>query len=173
MKSITAECSETSQNLGSVSAIDDFAFGIDTLSSIVTESFYVIDIAANRFCYVSPNDLFLCGHSVDDALALGDDFYRIIVHPDDLPLWKNMYNTVLQHYKYKERKRYEVDYFSCTFRLQRKYSFLIRPLPQMVYHRMKPVWKDDELRYLICTVGNPKGSRIRNKSPITAQLSLF
>ena len=45
-----------------------------------------------------------------------------------------------------------IDYFSCTFRLKHNYSFISRPLPQMIYHRMKPVWRNDELRYFICSV---------------------
>ena len=127
---------------------------LDILSSITTESFYVIDVAENRFCFASPNDLFPCGHSVDDALALGDNFYKKMVHPDDLSLWEKIRKAVLLYLNDYEEKQDEIDYFFCTFRLQRKYSFRIHPLSQMVYHRMKPVWEDDKLRYLICSVGN-------------------
>jgi len=135
---------------------------LDLLSSIVTESFYVIDVTANRFCYVSPNDLFLCGHSVDDALALGDNFYKKIVHPDDLLLWKKMFKAILLYLNDYEGKQDEVNYFSCTFRLQRKYSFFIRPLSQMVFHRIKPVWEDDKLRYLICSIGSSTANESGN-----------
>lgn len=85
MKTITAECLETSQNVESIPEFDIYVFRIDMLASIVTESIYVIDVAANRFCYVSPNDLFLCGHSVDDTLVLWSDFYNTATYR-----WKQM-----------------------------------------------------------------------------------
>ena len=147
---------------------------LDILSSIVAESIYVINVPANRFCYVSPNNLFLCGYAVEDALTLGFDFYKMIVHPDDLSLWKKKYKAVLQYLKDEEGKRDEIDYFSCTFRLLRKYSFITRPLPQMVYHRLKPVWDDDELRFFVCYVGNSTikvagNLRMYNKDGVTCE----
>ena len=127
---------------------------LNVLSSIVTESIYVIDVATNRFCYVSPNDLFLCGHSVEDAMVQGNDFYKRVVHCDDLRLWEKMYNAIFLYFENCKERTYEVDYFSCTCKLQRNYAFHPRPLPQMVCHKMKPVWVDGKLRYLFCTVGS-------------------
>jgi DNA-binding CsgD family transcriptional regulator len=124
----------------------------DVFSSIATESFYVLDVPRKQFCYVKPDDLFLCGFSAGEALREGYDFYSKIVYLEDLSLWTDMRKAVLRYIKNFEEKRDEIDYFSCTFRLQRKYSFRIHPLPQMIYHRMKPVWKDNESRYLICSV---------------------
>jgi hypothetical protein len=46
----------------------------DMFSSIAAESFYVPDIPQKQFCYVKPDDLFLCGYSAGDALRLGYDF---------------------------------------------------------------------------------------------------
>jgi DNA-binding CsgD family transcriptional regulator len=48
--------------------------------------------------------------------------------------------------------------------MQQGYSFLSKPLSRMVYHRAKPVWINDQLRYFICSVvcsveketGNPR-----------------
>jgi DNA-binding CsgD family transcriptional regulator len=123
----------------------------DIFSSITTESVYVLDIPQNRFCYVKLDDFFLCGYPVKDALKEGVEFYSKIVYPEDLLLWKAMYKAVLQYLKKNKEKRDKIDCFSCTFRLQRKYSFISRPLPQMIYHRMNPLWENDELRYLICS----------------------
>lgn len=128
-------------------------------SSIITDSFYVLDVVQKQFCYIKPDDLFLCGHSVEEATTLGYDFYSQIIYPEDLPLWTNIVETVQQHLKDLEEDRDEIDYFSCTFRLQRKYSFVPRPLPQMIYLKMKPLWVDGELRYLICAM---KSSTIKN-----------
>lgn len=129
------------------------------ISSIITDSFYVLDIVQKQFCYIKPDDLFLCGHSVEEAMTQGYDFYSQIIYPEDLPLWTNMLETVQQHLKDLEEDRDEIDYFSCTFRLQRKYSFVPRPLPQMIYLKMKPLWVDGELRYLICAM---ESSTIKN-----------
>jgi DNA-binding CsgD family transcriptional regulator len=135
--------------------LEDSAFTryFDRSSSIAEESFYVLDIQQSRFCYVKSDDLFLCGLSAGEALRLGYDFYPQIVYPGDLSLWADMRKAVLQYLKDFEGEQDEIDYFSCTFRLQRKCSLLTRPFPQMVYHRMIPVWEGDEFRYLMCTVG--------------------
>jgi DNA-binding CsgD family transcriptional regulator len=114
----------------------------------------VLDISQKQICYIKPDDLFLCGFSVEDAQRQGYDFYSKIVYPEDLSLWTTMRKAVLQYLKDFEEKRDDIDYFSCTFRLQRKYSFLTRPLSQMIYHRMKPIWEENELRYLLCSAGS-------------------
>lgn len=57
-------------------------------SSIITDSFYVLDIVQKQFIYIKPDDLFLCGHSVKEAMELGYDFFSRVIHPEDLPLWK-------------------------------------------------------------------------------------
>jgi DNA-binding CsgD family transcriptional regulator len=128
------------------------------LSSIATESFYVIDLAAGRICYVRSDNPFLCGYSAEDALKSGYDFYKKIIHPDDLLLWEKIRTVIFSYLNDCGKKRDEIDYFSCTFRLQRKYSFAPRPLQQMLYHRMKPVWVDNKLCYLICSA---KSSAVR------------
>ncbi len=122
------------------------------LSSIITGSFYVWDILQKRFCYIKPDDLFLCGHSVEEAMTQGYDFYSQIIHPEDQPLWTNMFESILRHLNDLEEERDKIDYFSCTFRLLRKYPSSPRPLPQMIYLRMKPIWVNSELRYLLCTL---------------------
>ena len=63
-----------------------------------------------------------------------------------------MHRVVLLYIKENEDCRDDIDAFYCTFRLQRKVSFLTNPLPQMVYQLMKPAWEGDELRYLICAL---------------------
>lgn len=127
---------------------------INMFSSVTTDSLYILDVLQKQFCYVKSDDFFLCGFSVGDVLRLGYDFYTKIVHPEDLSLWTDMRKAVLRYIKDFEEKKDEIDCFSCTFRLQRTCSFITRPLPQMVYHRMKPVWVNNELRYLVCSVAS-------------------
>ena len=147
---------------------------LEMLSAISTASFYLVDIRNRQFCYVQPNDLFLCGYTPKEALALGYGFYLKVVHPDDLPLWASIHRLVLHYIERNEDKWDEIDYFSCTFRLQRKVSFLTRPLPHMICHRIKPVWEDTKLRYLICSVDSSivkKAGNLRlyNKDGITCK----
>ena len=135
---------------------------LDMFSSIVTASCYIVDLRTRQFCYIQPNDLFLCGYSVEEALAPGYDFYQKIVYTEDLRLWASIHKAILLYIKENKDKWDEIDYFSCAFRLQRTYSFLTRPLPQMVYHLIKPVWEGDELCYLICAVDNSTTEKAGN-----------
>lgn len=121
-------------------------------SSVASGSFYVLDILKKRFCYIDSNDFFLCGHSVEEAIEFGYDFYSRIIHPDDLPLWVDILKIIKQYLKKHKEKWSQIYYFSCTFRLLRKYSFMPRPLSQMIYQKMKPIWIENKLRYLVCTI---------------------
>lgn len=146
---------------------------IDILSYIITENLYVLDVLNERFYYVNSEDIFLCGYSIDDARKEGYDFYSKIVYSEDLPLWTLMRNIVLQYLNNTKEKRKEIICFSCTFRLQRLYPFLPqRPLQQMICHHIKPIWNDNELRYLICSVRSstskePGNLRMYNKGRLT------
>lgn len=124
----------------------------EQISSITTENFYVLDVMQKKICYIKSDDLFLCGFSTNDVLRLGYDFYTKVIYSDDLPLWINICELVLGYLRDIEERQDEIDYFSCTFRLKRTYSFSPKPLLQMVYHRMKPVWVDNNLRYLVCCI---------------------
>lgn len=134
----------------------------ETFSSLFTDSFYVLDIRQKQFCYIKPHNLFLCGHSVEEVMKLGYDFYSRIIHPEDLPLWENILRIIPQYLKSRKEKCEEIDYFSCTFRLLHTCSFATHPLSQMVYQRMKPVWMEGELRYLICSVQSSAIKKIGN-----------
>lgn len=138
-------------------------------SAITTECFYVLDIPRKQFLYIKPDDLFLCGYSVEEAMKLGCDFYSKVVYPEDLSLWMEILMIIFQQMDELKEKRGEIDYLSCSFRLVRRYSFLPRPMPQMVYHRMTPIWVNDKLRYLVClldssTVKNAGNLCIYNKN---------
>lgn len=124
----------------------------EEVSSMITGSFYIEDVQQIKICYVKPDDLFLCGFSTEDVLRLGYNFFPKVIYSDDLLLWTYMRELILRYLKECEEEQDEIDYFSCTFRLKRTYSFSSHPLPQMVFHRMKPIWMNHELRYLICSV---------------------
>lgn len=127
---------------------------LDHLFSVIKENFYVLDTQLRQFRYVKSDDLFLCNFPTENVLRMGYDFYPKIIHPEDLSLWMVMYQVALWYLKDFEETRGKIDYFSCTFRLRRKYCFkLPRSLTQMIYHRMKHIPEDNEMHYFICTVG--------------------
>ena len=147
---------------------------LDRCLSMTVESFYVVDVQKDSFCYIQPNNLFLCGYSVEEAKDMGDKFYSNIVLPEDLSLWTSMRKLMMQYILYFEEKWEEIDCFSCTFRLQRLYAFHPHPLPNMVYHLTKPVWEDDKLRYLICSIRSSTAKeagnlRMHNKDGSTCE----
>ena len=117
------------------------------LSSIITGSFYVWDIPQKRFCYIKPDDLFLCGYPVEEVMMRGYDFYPRIIHPEDQSVWTNMLEAILLYLKDSEEDVHETDYFSCTFRLLRKYPFMPCPLPQMIYLNQRTAFKSISCHY--------------------------
>jgi len=127
---------------------------LKTTSELLNECVYVVDVRQRCFRFVSNHDLFLCGHTQEEVIKLGYNFYRKVVHPEDYHLVGKMQRATLKKLAEIGESWDEVGYFSCSFRLLRKYSFLPRPLPQMVCHQAKPVWVEDELRYFVCSVEN-------------------
>ena len=154
-KSITTDFFDFTKENSITEKIDPiFERTLNLVSSITNKSIYLLDVQHGKLCYVSPDASFLCDHPAEEALSLGYEFYSIIVHPNDLTRWKNMHKAILKYLDENKEKKDEINYFSCTFRLQRNYSFHPRPIFQMIHHQMKPVWEDDVLRYLICSVGS-------------------
>ncbi|MDR2920241.1 MAG: LuxR C-terminal-related transcriptional regulator [Tannerella sp.] len=127
---------------------------IKILSSFTTECFYILDVQQKQFSYISPYTKQLCGYSVEQILNMGYSFYSKIVHPEDLPLVENMYRELVLYCKKNEEKREEISYFSCTFRLQWQYDCKAKPVTYMVYHRVKPLWYEAGLCYLLCASGS-------------------
>jgi hypothetical protein len=83
----------------------------EAFSAVTTGGLYVLNIPQMKFCCIKPDDLFLCGFSVGEALKLGNRFYSKIVYSEDLPLWRNMLKAVLHYLKDSDDKRNKVDFF--------------------------------------------------------------
>lgn len=146
----------------------------ELFSSLTTDSFYVLDIPQKQFDYIKPHDLFLCGYPVEEAVANGWNFYQRIVYPEDLTLCAEMFAAILSYLTDREDQREEIDYFSCTFRLTCTYSFMTsRIIPQMVYQKMKPIWKYGELQYLICSIKSSTVSQPGNLLLIDNDKSIY
>lgn len=85
-------------------------------------------------------------------MKLNFDLFPLIIHPEDLSLWNNFLEIIPQHLQALHEKRNEIDHISCTVRLIRKNSYTKDPLSQVLYQRMIPVWKNEKISYLICSV---------------------
>lgn len=148
---------------GKFKQTSDLFPSLDHLSFAIKEGLFVLDIQRKQFYFVERSDLFLCGFSAKNALKIGYEFYLKIIHPEDLSLWTDMNNAIFQYLKEVEETQTKIDSFCCTYRLQRNYGLkLPRPLPQMIYRRMQPVWKDGKVRYLICSINTSTCKKVGN-----------
>lgn len=130
----------------------DICSYLKSFSSIAVESFYVLDVVQQRICYIKSDELFLCAFTEEEALDMGEGGFRKILAPSDFSLWKIIQESITKYLKEQKSEQDKIDYFSCTFRLNRTFSFVNRALFQMVYQKMKPIWENGELRYWICSV---------------------
>ena len=62
--------------------------------SMFSNHFYIIDFERQNFLFTANDELFLCGHSCEEAMKLGYNFYPLIVHPADIKLLTDMYYAV-------------------------------------------------------------------------------
>lgn len=123
----------------------------DLMSSLTPGAFYVINTATGGFSYVAPNDLFLCGYPVEEALVMGINFHEKIMTSADFEQWEEIYKAVSSYLSECKEKSASIEYFSCILRLQRTYSFKKKPIPQMVTLRILPSWEDNT-HHLICSI---------------------
>lgn len=124
---------------------------------MIPSSLFVLDMVQKRFCYIKPDDLFLCGHSMEEAMTLGYDFFSKIIHPEDLPLWKSFLGNLSR--TLQENSDEWSDYFG-LFRLLPKYPFITKSLERYSYHRLIPVRKESGHYYLIGIVSDSKCKKI-------------
>ena len=82
------------------------------ISSLIPDSFYVLDIVQKQFIHIKPDNLFLCGHSVKEAMELGYDFFSRVIHPEDWLLWKSFLENLPQNYIACEKTQMSGESFS-------------------------------------------------------------
>jgi DNA-binding CsgD family transcriptional regulator len=116
-------------------------------TDIFSEVVYLVDFVERRFLFVGNNDIFLCVHSVEDAMTLGYGFYPRVVHKDDLSLLKEVETAILNRF-YEISDIGNVNYFSFSVRIGRKTKYL------MVNHKVKPVLINGQIRYGVCLLSN-------------------
>lgn len=148
-----------------VSCFNNMSNGINTLdeqessliqscelfASVIADDFYILDIPNKSFCFIKSDGLFFCGHPTTEVLELGYDFYSCIIHPEDLPSWNSFLDAIPRYLRLRQE---EINRLMCVFRITLNNPFSKRILYQIVSHQIVPVWKNNEVHYLICIVKN-------------------
>jgi DNA-binding CsgD family transcriptional regulator len=117
---------------------------LNRISAISDGSIYAIDLWERCFLVVSNHDLFLSGTPPEDVLKMGYDFFRKVIFPDDLQLFIDIHRIILQRLFNPEYEYRDIDYFAFNFRLLNEGKSL------MVYHKMLPMFINDQIRWIIC-----------------------
>ncbi|MBB6270674.1 DNA-binding CsgD family transcriptional regulator [Pedobacter cryoconitis] len=108
---------------------------IKSFARLTYESVYVIDYEKMTFEYVSENPLFLCGHSSEEVLNMGYEFYFKNVPEKDLELL-NLINEAgfdfFEKLSLNERKLYTITYDFHLVNQDKKHI--------LVNHRLTPLF---------------------------------
>ena len=120
-------------------------------SCMISEALVVLDFQKRNILYVSPHYLCLCGYTPEKIKEEGYDFFKFAIHPDDLPLWKDIHIVILKSLYNKKLPIDRINYFGCTLRIR---NFLSdddeNPDYLMVYLKIKPKMQHDIPRLGIC-----------------------
>ena len=121
------------------------------LSNMMLEALFVLDFQKKKFLFVPRHNLFLCGCTPEKVKKDGYDFFKFMLHPDDLQLWKNIHVVILKCLHKKELPVEKINFFECTFRIR---SFLSEEGEKtdylMVYLKIKPKIQNGIPLYGIC-----------------------
>ena len=152
IENIIQMCSYTPmffKNVPAIASNEDIRIflGVKEVANASSEAVYVIDFHKRDFCFVSERNFFLCGHSVEEVLALGYAFYPTVIHCEDIPLLQDMHAAILRRLCNINGKD-EINYFSFAIRIKNASTYL------MAYHKIKPVFVDGQIRFGICMLSS-------------------
>lgn len=134
----------TKNNVGKISEEDrllqkDYLEALKSFARLTYESVYVIDYEKMTFEYVSENPLFLAGHSPEEVLNMGYEFYFKNVPEDDLELLTVINNAGFDFFEKlpgEEKKQYSITY---DFHLENKDGKLV-----LINHKLTPLFLTSE-----------------------------
>lgn len=140
--------------------LSDYLQVVDAFSRITYETIYVIDYFKMGFDYVSDNPLFLCGHSAEEFIEMGYEFYEKYVENSDLEMLTTINEYGFQFFEklpLEERKRYTISY---------DFKLMNREKPIFVHHQITPIFLTEKGRVwkAICVVSlsnNQKSGNIK------------
>lgn len=129
---------------------NEWSIVYDTLSSMITEALVILDFEQKNFRYIPNHDLILCGYTQETPKNLGYDFFKNIIHPNDISFGIKIYNIVLQSLNNNEWLADQINYFSFLLRVKSSLSSDNKSNYLMTYVKLKPQWLNEQLRYGIC-----------------------
>lgn len=144
----------TKNRLGRISEDDllapqHYLEAVKAFARLTYESIYVIDYENMAFEYVSENPLFLCGHSSEEVLAMGYDFYFKYVPEKDLELLTRINEAGFDFFKklpVDAKKLYSITY---DFHLVNQDCKHV-----LINHKLTPLFltSDEKMWKAICIV---------------------
>jgi DNA-binding CsgD family transcriptional regulator len=132
----------------------EISFNPGDFSEIMMEAVYILDFQKRNFCHVADHGFFLCGHSREEVMNAGYDFFHRVIHPADMPLWTEMHNIIIKRLCCPDLQTDSINYFSCTFRIKGSRQTGKRPDCLMAYQKLKPKWQNGQVRFGICLLSS-------------------
>ena len=135
----------------SIPAMDagDLAIPYEVLSQMMIESLVVLDLQ-RKAVYIPGHDLSLSGYTHETLQGLGYDFFKKVIHPEDLSFWISTHNAIVDSLNNDELPANEINYFSFLLRIK---SSILPPKESsyfLFYVKLKPRWVDERLHYGVC-----------------------
>lgn len=126
----------------------DYKAVAEAIGRATFQTVYIIDYYRQGFDYVSENPLFLCGHTPDEYIQMGYEFYARYVHPEDLAMLVFLNDKAFDFFDelpLDQRKNYHISY---DFRLVCKGNTI------MVHHKITPLFlnADGRIWKALCIV---------------------
>ena len=130
---------------------DDWIIAYDFLSGMMTEAFVILDFDQKKIQSISNSDLILCGYTQEASKELGYDFFKEVIHPEDLPFWEEIHNIIFDSRNSDGWPPEQINYFSFLLRIKRASLSSNRKSDYlMTYVKLKPWWFNEQQRYGIC-----------------------
>lgn len=139
----------TKNRLGRISEDDllapqHYLEAVKAFARLTYESIYVIDYENMAFEYVSENPLFLCGHSSEEVLAMGYDFYFKYVPEKDLELLTRINDAGFDFFKKlpgNTKKLYSITYDFHLVNQDGRYVLINHKLTPLFLTGDEKMWK--------------------------------
>ncbi len=149
MKINSASTLLTKNHIGKVSEQErlqqnDYLDAVKAFARLTYESVYIIDYETMTFEYVSENPLFLCGHSSEEVMKLGYDFYFKNVPENDLALLNIINEAGFDFFKDlpgDEKILYSITYDFHLLNTDGKKTLINHKLTPLLLTKEKRMWK--------------------------------
>lgn len=122
----------------------DYVEAIKALSRITNSSLYIIDYEKKGFEYVSENPLFLNGHTAQEVVEMGYQFYFNYVPEEDLALLLKINTVGFDYYEsipLEIRKEYSISYDFHLITNEGKKILINQKLTPIFLNEQGKIWK--------------------------------